>query len=126
MNKQAVLYEKIEIKSPTIESYRWASKVYSRLDATSFLIVLASADFLYQRQGTGATFFCLTVTSGLIIKQYVIRLTFWIELAKWTSMMGISSHKLAHIGYIIRVNAKLPTQRISISLGIKPNGRIKE
>jgi len=66
----------VEIKSPTIETYRWASNVYSRLDATSFLIVLASADFLYQRRGTGATFFCLTVTLSSINKQYVIWLAF--------------------------------------------------
>lgn len=62
MDKPVVLSEKIEIKSPTIETYRWASNVCSRLDYRSFLIVLASADFLYQRQGTGATFFCLSVT----------------------------------------------------------------
>ncbi|MGI2070222.1 hypothetical protein ACROAC_09135 [Shewanella baltica] len=76
MDKPAVLHQKMQIKSPTIETYRWASKVYSRLDATSFLIVLASADFLYQRQGTGATFFCLSVTSLRINEQYVIWITF--------------------------------------------------
>ncbi|MCS6261923.1 hypothetical protein G3479_22230 [Shewanella baltica] len=76
MDKPAVLHQKMQIKSPTIETYRWASKVYSRLDATSFLIVLASADFLYQRLGTGATFFCLSVTLLRINEQYVIWITF--------------------------------------------------
>ncbi|KZK66345.1 hypothetical protein A1L58_21750 [Shewanella baltica] len=76
MDKPAVLHQKMQIKSPTIETYRWASKVYSRLDATSFLIVLASADFLYQRLGTSATFFCLSVTSLRINEQYVIWITF--------------------------------------------------
>jgi len=75
MDKPAVLHQKIQIKNPTIETYRWVSKVYSRLDATSFLIVLASADFLYQRQGTSATFFCLSVTSLRINQQYVIWIT---------------------------------------------------
>lgn len=59
MDKPAVLHQKMQIKSPTIETYRWASKVYSRLDATSFLIVLASADFLYQRGAFQATFLWL-------------------------------------------------------------------
>ncbi|MCS6116747.1 hypothetical protein G3492_20205 [Shewanella baltica] len=76
MDKPAVLHQKMQIKSPTIETYRWASKVYSRLDATSFLIVLASADFLYQRLGTDATFFCLSVTSLRINEQYVVWITF--------------------------------------------------
>lgn len=76
MDKPAVSCQKMPIKIPTIETYRWASKVYSRLDATSFLIVLASADFLYQRRGTSATFFCLSVISLGINEQYVGGVTF--------------------------------------------------